>query len=492
MRVFSKRVAVAVCSLSLLAGSAATPPAGAALLPPPLGEVLGPLLPGVDLDGILEDVIGSLPLPDLSALPDLDPAAAPALPLPDAGLLPLLPDLGPVLDPLLPLPPLVVPGLPPLPGLPALDGLPAPLPELLAALFVDVTVDEVVADGSTVTTTSRLALLLPSTIDTDGDPLDGGELLALATIGSDGITLHLEQLAGAGPGYRARAVGTITDPTDPTRRYELGFDGRDSGFPRAVDLAAVPIGGGGAVTLRTVEPAPAGALVATLVEGGAPTASGRAGLTPVPATTVVGLAGKRVSIEVSEPTVLDLAVDAGATHLDARIDRLPSNLTLERGATADGSTVLSLGASDRIASVLLDVVDGSTAAHLDLADVPTAVTVSRSSGGARVDAPGRIGLLDLAIADGGAAPTLPDAAYVRITDTGVAARVPGLVEAAATTAGGPTRVLLRADPVPFRGVVEQGARSVDVRVVDLPAVLDIAVDPTGAVALRNSAPVASL
>jgi hypothetical protein len=493
-----------VLVVALVTGSGPASASGLGL-PPIIASALGGL--GVDLDDLLEDAIAALPLPDLSQVPGLPGGAAPVLPLPGAGSLPAIPDLGPLLPlpllpdldglapPPLPLPdPVTLPDLPSVPMVPAVPSigdLPLPVPAQLEALFVDLTVQETLPGGGTATTTARLAPYSPATVDTDGQPGDGAEILALATIGTDGLTLRVEQLPGAAQPYRAKVVGTITDPTSSSGRYSLGFDGRAQGAPDAVDLGVALAGGGGSVTVRTVGAGPSLDLLASVAQGGTEALSAMAGLAPVPASTVISIAGDRVGFEVSEPTVLDLQLREGARTTSARVDRIPRSLTLVRSTSVAGEEVLALTASGRIASMAMDVVEPGSVAHLALADVPPSVTLSRSPARVRVEAPGRIGVVELTLHRGDAAPTLPDPAYVHVTDEGVAARLTGLTEAEATVGGsGPLRALVAADPGPFRVLLETGDRSTDLAVRDLPGRLEVALDPAaGLLSYEASAPI---
>ncbi len=196
-------------------------------------------------------------------------------------------------------------------------------------------------------------------------------------------SLRVSRLPTADAGSRA-AVEAITAPGgwDTASRLAIGVDGRDSGLPEVVRATLADDGtesGQLAAIIHTVTPRDSLAITGAVyddVNGAAvDPQTVRAAFTPMPEDVTIGatspggnvLSGGVVSLDMSEPSLVDVSYDAahGADHttVGALFDRAPKKLTLgldEQSGQGFGITYDASAAVDRIVLHEADTTGGIT------------------------------------------------------------------------------------------------------------------------------------
>jgi hypothetical protein len=355
--------------------------------------------------------------------------------------------------------------------------------------------------GGTIEKTSDALLLVPTPVDVDGTLTQDQEpeLLAQLTIDAGRATVRVTTLPNAPERLPLLLEAIVDDPRGTTElKVAYGFDARMSTAPStfsstvqlvgaaritsfALDIETIGAGDTLAVIGEVFEEAPNGARLDPQ--------RGRVQYTPVPAASHVGLLQgsdfgiqqSGVDLTTSQPCRVDVLIEDiqgdRVVRSELLIDTLPNVLSLVLTEADDGRNTWTYTASARVETLRLSITETRAAAVVDdfairLQDMSTRVLLIQDTAThATFESDSPIGVVAAGSASGRPIAWLEEPAYLFQTDRGAgdsfAFRIQGLSRAEFDT-GDPFLVDVEIAPGPFHVLIEDGARTIDGRINDLP------------------------
>lgn len=356
-------------------------------------------------------------------------------------------------------------------------------------------------DGQLIEKSTNAILLVPTPVDVDGD-LEHNQtpdVLAQLTIDAGRATFRTSTFPGGTLQLPLRIEAILDDPRGSTNlKVAFGYDALSSAAPAVFSSTIQLIGSDRVTSLGLdIETAGAGstlAVVGAVYEQG-PNGSridpqdGRIEFSPVPAAahfgilqgSDFGIQQSGVDLSTETPTRAQVVIrnirGVAEQRTDLLVDKVPNVLSLVLTDQADGRKTYGYQATARVARLELTVSDlrsGQIAEQFALLieDMATRVTlVQDTPTHATFTADGPVGSIGAGSANGRAISWLEDPAYLYSTDRGAgdsfAFRVRGLTRAEYDT-GDPFLVDVDIAPGPFLVRIEDGARTLNARITDLP------------------------
>lgn len=378
-------------------------------------------------------------------------------------------------------------------------------------------------DGEIIEKTGDAVLLVPTPFDVDGslDENTAPDILVQLTIDAGRATVRVSTLPGSPASMPLVVEAIIADPRGSTKlKVAYGYDARVGGAP-ATFSSTVQLIGAARITsfvldVETVAPGDTLAVIAEVYDEG-PNGErqdpqrGRVTYAPVPTASHIGL------IQGSDLGISQSGVDLTSnipTHVDVLIediqgDRnetshvvikdLPNVLSLILTDQDDGRRTWSYQASAPVAQLDITVRDTRADSIVDdfailLEDMSTNVLlVQDTPTHATFSSNAPIGSVAFGNASDREIAWLDEPAYLFQTDRGpgdsLAFKILGLSRAEFDT-GDPFLVDVDIAPGPFHVLIEDGDRSIEARIEDLPSHLRIEFSTdAGTVEYSGSAPI---
>lgn len=341
---------------------------------------------------------------------------------------------------------------------------------------------------------------VPALLDVDGNP--GPELVATLTVlPTGGASIAVDRFAGAtGPlALSVEAVAAI--PQGQGRLAAVGYDALASNAPQSFRADFGFQGDTNSVTLSQTGAGSSMAITGELFNRGAGGVRVkpqrlRIGLTPVPAniaaTATLGGDASQIVMTADVPSTAVVGGEyygsSGTARADALIEELPRRMQLDIRDGGSGAKELHYEASDPISRIDASLTktqgaDVVQAARLRVDDLPTEIDITQPGPDSiELIANNPIGAIEGGFASGGDVIlldiTTPYAAFVRdewgVMSSAVLAR--GVRHLKAETSDD-LSLQATLQPTPFRLVVEDGARTIDGLVENLPSNIDLSYSP---------------
>ena len=367
--------------------------------------------------------------------------------------------------------------------------------------------------AGTIDKTSDAVLLVPTPINVDDDVttgVGGNDIAVQLTLDAGRATLRVQTLPNAPSPLPLAVEGIMPDPRRSSDlKVAFGYDALTTSAPTVYDATIALVGASRmssfALDVTTVDPGATLGVTAGVFDEG-PNGErnnpqhGRIDFTPVPTVTHInfltgsdlGISQSGVDFVVNTPTKVDVLLEDvsgnDVTRAEGVIQNVPQTMSLLLTTNSSGAQNWTYRANVRVNLIDLRVSDTTGAAVNDdfqvrLEDLPLEMTLlSDSPTHSTFQANSAVGVIEAGFAHGGAVAELTDPAYLYQTAQpgfdSLAFRVLGLSRAELSTAD-PTVIDVDMSPGPFHALIEDGNRTIDAMIRDLPSSIRAELSATG-------------